>query len=161
MNSLSVDVINLLSDIGVLPLTNHAAFDLPHGDKSVQDTVKQKIKTHVDKKKGIYVYFKTKGEKQKCLYVGKAASLYGRILCHYQESIFEPHGDVLGIMGDAKRGVYPAFFRDKYPGSVNVCWIEVTDELDRQIIESALDKYLDPEFINFKKEFLKTRKTPG
>ncbi|MFC1560325.1 hypothetical protein ACFL3W_00100 [Pseudomonadota bacterium] len=153
MNSLVIDVEKTLIEIGVLPLNKHNVFEVPHGDSSAEEFVKRSIRGKVGKRKGIYIYFQKGKDQNQCLYVGKASSLYNRILCHYKESIFEPHGDVLGIMGDAKKGLYPAFFRDTYEGPVQVFWIDVLDELDRQIIEAALHKYLNPEFISFKKTF--------
>jgi hypothetical protein len=137
----------------VLPLKAHRMFIVPHGDQSDPKRVQKSIKEEVGASNGVYIYFQKRGRQERCLYVGKGKPISTRIKYHYWESIFEPRGDVLGIAGDAKKGLWPAFFRDEYPGPVQVYWIEISDELDRQIIELALHKYLNPEFITYKKNF--------
>jgi hypothetical protein len=143
----------MLVKLCVLPLKAHRMFIVPHGDQSAFGRVRESIKKEVGASKGVYIYFQKTERQERCLYVGKGAPLYNRLWCHYQESIFEPHGDVLGIMGDSKKGLWPAFFRDAFTGPVQVYWLEISDELDRQIIELALHKYLAPEFIAFQKNF--------
>jgi len=131
-------------------LASENSFTLEHGSGKKEEILR-KIRENVDKKKGVYIY--TNPISGEVLYVGKAVSLYGRIKCHYDESVFPENGEKKGIAGDAKKGMYPAFFRDTHKGQIKITWIEIEEESFRKVVEEALHYMLKPKFINFQKQF--------
>ncbi|MEA3372247.1 MAG: hypothetical protein U9Q62_01025 [Campylobacterota bacterium] len=138
--------------------TSENSFILEHGDICKKELIYKSIKENVSKKSGIYIYYLE--DTNKVIYVGKAKSLYSRIKCHYDESIFIANGEKLGIAGDSKKGMYPAFFNKKLKGdnstyNVTIVWIEVNDEFKRRLIEDAFHLVLEPTFINFQKTYNK------
>lgn len=151
MNNIPKITDQYLSMIENTNLQDLASFDLEHGNREKKDQTIRLIREKVKKAAGIYIYSKPSCDE--ILYVGKASSLYSRIRCHFEESIFVPQGEVLGIMGDKKKGLYPAYFRDLHKGVVRVHWFEVEKEQSRRLIEQALTIVLEPKFINFQKEF--------
>lgn len=139
---------------------DETCFNIEHGDVVNRDSIMQKIRHEVKNYAGVYIYLQETENENIVLYVGKAKNLYSRIKCHYEESIFDPqkHNGKLGIFGDSKRGLYPKFFRDTYPGKVKICWLKIEEEWLRRTIESALHIALQPVFIDFKKNFSKLNK---
>jgi len=142
---------------GAYQLDINKCLILEHGNKSKRNEAKDSIKAAVQaqakpykSKGGVYVYFYELNNE--ALYVGKAKSLYSRIICHFDESVFEELNGKKGIAGDSKKGLYPAFFRDAYKGKVKVYWIEIDDEWTRRAVEAALHVALKPKFIKFQEE---------
>ena len=149
---------NFLEELKKFKKENENSFVLEHGDKNQKKSIYATIKENTGKKSGIYIYYLD--DSDEVLYVGKAKSLYARIKCHYDESIFEAVGDKLGIAGDSKKGMYPAFFNEKLKGNhatykVTIVWIEVEDEFKRRLIEDAFHLTLKPSFIDFQKKYKK------
>jgi len=146
---------NFIDDLKNMDLSSEECFTLEYGDKTNRDLVINKIKEKVDIKSGVYIY--SLPGTNEVVYVGKAKSLFSRIKCHYEESIFEADGEIKGIAGDRKRGLYPAFFNKELKGDnkkyeATVTWIEIDDEFERRLIEDALHLVLKPTFIQFQKK---------
>jgi len=116
------------------------------------------IKEKLNAKKGVYIYMSLNSEE--CLYVGKAKNLYERVFCHYHEAIFKEVDGRKGLLGDSKKGLYPAFFNEHNLGdAVKVYWIEIDGdneiyfEWKRRAVEAALHAILNPTFLAFQKKF--------
>ena len=154
-----IDITNtFLEQLQKFNKTSENSFILEHGDINKKDIVSKTIKENVGKKSGIYIYYLENSNQ--VIYVGKAKSLYSRIKCHYDESVFEAKNGKLGIAGDSKKGLYPAFFnknlKDKNSTyNVNIVWIEIEDEFKRRLLEDAFHLVLKPTFINFQKTYNK------
>lgn len=143
-----------IDELKNIDITSENQFSLEYGNKNNRNSIIEKIKNKVGEKSGVYIY----SLDEKVVYVGKAKSLFSRIKCHYEESIFEAHGEKLGIAGDSKKGLYPAFFNkelkdDQAKYRVTITWIEVDSEFKRRLIEDALHLALEPTFIKFQKDY--------
>ncbi len=133
-----------LESNGFLPLSQWSSFEIEHGDPVIATESHLKIKKEVADKSGLYIYLKD----DRVLYIGKAASLLGRIKSHYHESFKDP--------GHAKAKPWHVFFSsDKNKGNVKVLWKEVEIEQERQIIEKMLEHVIPSEFMAFKNKFKK------
>lgn len=148
MNDISEITNDYLEKLDNFIVAKANSFELKHGRPEKRKEISKYIKTVVKNKSGIYIYYLC--DSNKVLYIGKAKSLYSRIKCHYEESVFEPINGKKGLAGD-KKGLYPAFFNKKYNGAkVKIVWIEVQDEWRRRLIEAALHLTPKPSFLDFK-----------
>jgi len=159
---MSEEVELFLKKIGALPLKELNNMTICHGvpdettcKKEKRELVKKEIRHKVQKYSGVYIY--TNESMEEVYYVGKAKELYERILCHYDESVFDERDYTdgrKGMYGDKYQGLYPAFFRDSIPaGNMTVLWLSIEDELIRVAIEALLTYKLKPKFLGFKKEW--------
>ena len=115
---------------------NHFKIDnvSPQGEVT-KTTVKRYIENNVGDRNGLYIYKDDKGD---VLYIGKGKPLKNRLFSHYLES-FQP------VKGDSKDQRWHKFFQ-KHQGTVDVFWLELETEKERQLIEKMLDYLLDPLF---------------
>ncbi|MEH6954454.1 hypothetical protein [Neobacillus drentensis] len=97
--------------------------------------MKAYIQNYVTNHNGLYVY---KNAEKEILYIGKGKPLKNRLYSHYLES-FQP------VPGDTKDQRWHKFFL-KLQGDLDVYWLELETEKDRQIIEKMLDYVLKPLF---------------
>jgi len=104
-------------------------------DDISKNQVKTFIESNVANRNGLYIY---KNEKGEILYIGKGKPLKNRLYSHYLES-FQP------VRGDTKDQRWHKFFL-KHQGLLDVYWLELEGEKDRQIIEKMLDYLLKPLF---------------
>ena len=104
-------------------------------DEMSKQEVKRYIGQQVGNRNGLYVY---KNEQGEILYIGKGKPLKNRLISHYIES-FQP------VSGDTKDQRWHKFF-SQHQGIMEVWWIELEGEKERQIIEKMLDNLLKPLF---------------
>ena len=147
---------NFLKELNHFSIKDENHFLLEHGDASKKKVNYGTIKREVSDKSGVYIYYLE--ESEEVLYVGKAKKLFNRIKCHYDESIFEAQGLKKGLLGDSKKGLYPAFFnkelkQGKEMYTVRIVWIEIDNEWERRLIEDALHITLQPKFLDFQEKF--------
>lgn len=104
-------------------------------DEETKKNVKRYIENNVGNRNGLYIY---KSDEGGVLYIGKGKPLKNRLYSHYLES-FQP------VKGDTKDQRWHKFFL-KHQGVVDVFWLELETEKERQLIEKMLDYLLDPLF---------------
>ncbi len=136
---------------------------ISHCDPALRGRTMLWIKEHVGNGKGISAPYKkeTHGvyiyhDADKVYYVGKAKPLYGRLLCHFDESVFDEElSKNAGLKvkgGDKLKGLYPAFFRDHLKDvALTITWVEIEDEDLRVSVEALLTHNLKPTFKEFQK----------
>jgi hypothetical protein len=134
-----MDYEKFLTENEILPIEgNWNHFRINHAkpvDDPDKNEVKAYIENHVANRNGLYIYKNNKGE---VLYIGKGKPLKNRLYSHYLES-FQL------VKGDTKNQLWHKFLF-KHQGELDVFWIELETEKDRQIIEKMLDYLLKPLF---------------
>jgi hypothetical protein len=134
-----MDYERFLIENGILPIErNWNHFRINHVkpvDEVAKNQVRGYIENNVANHNGLYIYKNNKGE---ILCIGKGKPLKNRLYSHFLES-FQP------VKGDTKDQRWHPFFL-KHQGELDVYWIELETEKDRQIIEKMLEYVLNPLF---------------
>lgn len=138
---MEIDIEGFLTSHSVLPLTGNDwnTFEIEHfADAQVADThaAIDNIRASIPRNTGgVYVYHDASGE---CIYVGKSADVRDRFRTHYRRSNREDR------KGDRNNRHFN--FWSSHTGKLNVSWLKIDREEDRQIIEIMLSFYLRPKF---------------
>lgn len=125
----------LLRNKGYFPMTSPLWNSFEFNQvKPVDDREKitniNKIESHVPAKKGVYVYI---NQQEEVLYVGKGSPIKKRVKSHYEK---------LSKSNTNKR---IAFFQDNM-GIVNIYWVEIEEQEERELVEYLLVYLLKPKY---------------
>lgn len=89
-----------------------------------------KIEANVSDNKGVYVYI---NEHEEVLYVGKGSPIKKRLKSHYEK------------LSKSNTNNRIAFFQGNM-GIVNIHWLEIKEQEDREIVEHLLVYFLKPKY---------------
>ncbi|MGM7702239.1 hypothetical protein ACSVDE_10990 [Pseudalkalibacillus sp. Hm43] len=136
---------SFLINLGYLPLSNWKSGNVQHQIQKLKGERKpperERILNEFSRESGVYMY----SYNDKCLYVGEANDIGCRLAGHY---------DAAWLPQEGRQKKYPQYdFFKLYRYELEVKWIEVQNEFDRDAVEAMCTRIFNPIYIEFRRKY--------